>query len=333
MTTLISNFILVLILSAVVGVAPGTAIAITIAKSVTLSTPNGGDFTLPTADKKVIDTKQLRGSNLIIVFGFTKCKAICPLVLNKLKSMKSQLSESQRAITKIIFISVDPVRDTNESIKNYVSSFDPDFLSGTDKDKNLKKILHQFGARYHRFKTKNNFILVDHTSDIYIVNKKGIWTDTLKADASAEQLLASLKVSDSVDSFESRFPKSRQVQLEVVSSKQCNLTTSDCSFSLQNETFKISIQGRPVQALNDFKVLITSQQNSKLKPVAVDFEGVLLSMGYIRPMFTQEKNNLFLARINLPVCELKTMQWKVTIVFTDSSNKNYAKQFRLNSAG
>lgn len=299
------------------------------AKTYSLSTPSGGDFSLPLAGHKKFNTSELRGSNLFIVFGFTHCKSVCPLTLNRLKSTYSLLSREDKKNVKVLFVSVDNERDNLEALKNYVTAFDSSFLSGTTNDKDLKKILERFGARYYRYKTKNKNILVDHTSDIYVINKKGVWADTLSFDASPEDLLGSLKKSDSIENFEQRFPNSRQLEL-IKPAKPCIFENAQCELNILKNKFTLSLSEFPLKTDKKFSVqLKTCHSDSELVPVEGDFTGVELYMGYIRPSFKSVDPSLYALEVSLPVCELKKMNWLLTLVFKHKNGHHYATQVKL----
>ncbi len=301
------------------------------AKTFVLYSPSGGDFQLPTVQNKKINTKELRGSNIALVFGFAHCASVCPLILRRLKETLALLSPAERDHTKVLFISVDNERDTLKSLNTFVTGFDPHFLSGTTIDKNLKTILHQFGARYHRFKTKNDSLLVDHTSDIYIINKKGIWANTLKAESTPEEMIKALRNSDQIQNISERFPASLSLEL-VGSDHDCDLAVRDCKIKVLEESFLISVSNRPIQTLRPFAVLVTSlSANHKLNPIEVDFDGVNLSMGYIRPQFSNSTPSQSLANVTLPYCELAKMNWRLTFVFKNANNRSLAAQLKLSS--
>lgn len=288
----------------------------TYAKTFILNAPQGGDFSTSN-----VNSKNFRGKNIFLLFGFTHCQSICPLALSKLKELKSKLSDEQRNNTEVIFVSVDNINDKVKNVQSWVASFDKSFIGTTANDNELKNILSLFGARYYRIKTKNNKLLVDHSTDIFLINKNGIWADTLSFNASVEELRNSLVKSDLVKNFEDRFPASKL--LEALPGK-CNLTLKDCNF----KNFSVKANARPLKIQNQLSIEVLTK-NNELTPVEANFEGVEAYMGHIRPAFALNKNKSYVTQITLPVCEFKKMNWKVTLILKDKNNKYYAQELTL----
>lgn len=300
------------------------------AKTLVLNSPSGGDFKLPLAEKKQFDTSKLKEHSIILVFGFTQCKSVCPLTMNRLKEAFLKLSSEEQAKTKILFVSVDNERDDLAKASAYAQAFHPQFSGSTTNDKELKKILSQFGARYYRYRTPNKTLLVDHTSDIYVVNKKGIWAKTLSFDASADQVLTALKEAEAVQSFEERFPKSKPTRL--VKNKRCDLSKADCLLKIGTSEFAVSLSPRPAKLQQKMNLLL-KPKNSGLhaNPVEVDLQGIELNMGYLRPQFTKTPEGFYSASFELPLCELKKMNWLLTFIFSNETKQNLAGQLQLTS--
>ena len=125
------------------------------AKTLVFSSPQGGDFKIGFNAQESIQTKKLRGSNIILLFGYTQCKSVCPFSLRNIKSALDQMSLESKRNIKVVFISVDNERDQFQKIKEFLKPFGSEFIGTSGKDSDLKKILARFGARHYRFKTEN----------------------------------------------------------------------------------------------------------------------------------------------------------------------------------
>lgn len=300
------------------------------AKTLVLDSPRGGEFKLPLADKKFFDTSKLKDHSIVLVFGFTQCKSICPLTMNHLKEAFVKLSPEEQAKTKILFVSVDNERDDLAKAQAYAQAFHPQFSGSTAEDPVLKKVLSQFGARFYRYRTPNKTLLVDHTSDIYVVNKKGIWAKTLSFDSSAEQILLALKEAENIKSFEERFPKSKPLQLSK--NKACDLSKADCLLKIGKSEFKVSLSPRPAKLQQKMNLVLTPTDSSTdLNPTEVDLQGIELNMGYLRPQFKKSSEGFYTASFELPFCELKKMNWVLTFIFSAETKQNFAGQLQLTS--
>ena len=288
------------------------------AKTLIFSAPQGGDFKIKTGSKDFLDTKTLRGNNILLFFGYTKCKSICPFTFKNLQQALTELSLDDRQNTKIVFVSVDTDRDRPTEIASYAKSFGPEFNGGTNTDKALKEILKMYGARYYKFKTSSGAVLIDHTSDLFIINKKGLWTDSLKFDASSKEIISALKKANTLDKKEQIFPESRIVK--IIKNSPCTLNTSECLFTINTAKYSLSVSDKNIRPNTDYKLILTAlskDENQTTTPVEVDIQGVELSMGYNRPGFKQDltNKNIYTALFSLPQCEIKKMNWTLTLIF------------------
>ncbi len=303
---------------------------ISFGKTLVFSSPQGGDFKIGLNLESPLDTKKFRGSNVILLFGYTNCKSVCPFSLRTIKKAIEEMSDFDKKNIKVIFISVDNERDRSQQIDNFLKPYGPEFIGTTGSDVNLRQILSKYGARYYRYKTENNKLLVDHSSDFFIINKKGFWTHTLPFDASSSEIISALSKSDQLTQHEKTYPQSISVQL--VKTKRCDLNLNSCNFTIQNENFIVELEKKSVrpQYENKFIIKSTKKTNSKIIPVEVDIEGVDTYMGYNRPRFVTNKDATE-ATFNLPACELKKMSWDATLIFKNSQNKFFAVQYEFQS--
>ena len=87
----------------------------------------GGDFELTGPEGKEISSEIFRGKVMLIYFGYTYCPDVCPMVLSHLKKGMLDLKEQAKDV-QVLFISIDPERDTHEKLKDYVPYFYPTFI-------------------------------------------------------------------------------------------------------------------------------------------------------------------------------------------------------------
>ncbi|MDH5387557.1 MAG: SCO family protein [Gammaproteobacteria bacterium] len=108
-----------------------------------------------------------------VFFGYTSCPDICPTTLHTLNSVMDRLGKEHVDIfpdTQIIFVSVDPERDTVDSLTDYVTFFNKDFIGLTGDKKNIDNFTQSFGAGYMMGQEISpGEYLVAHTSAIFLV--------------------------------------------------------------------------------------------------------------------------------------------------------------------
>ena len=91
---------------------------------------SGGDFELTGPDGKEISSKSFRGKVMLIYFGYTYCPDVCPMTLSHLKVGMLELAEEAKGV-QVLFVSIDPERDTRDKLNEYVPYFHPDFIGLT----------------------------------------------------------------------------------------------------------------------------------------------------------------------------------------------------------
>lgn len=137
------------------------------------------DFKLTAAGNKTLGLDELKGKWSFIFFGYTHCPDVCPLTLRILGQAFKILEKKPEIFPEIqgIFISVDPKRDTPESLKEYVSYFNDRFIGVTGSVAELDGFSRQMSALYtlhadEAGKSGDNY-LVSHNSTIFLVDPQG----------------------------------------------------------------------------------------------------------------------------------------------------------------
>jgi len=102
------------------------------------------DFELKDTNGQPFHLSDVEGDLALVYFGYTFCPDVCPLTLWDVKKALKDLEGRERV--KVIFVSVDPERDTPEVLGRYLSAFDPDFIGLTDDFKKVETVMQPFGA-------------------------------------------------------------------------------------------------------------------------------------------------------------------------------------------
>lgn len=133
-----------------------------------------GDFELTDQDAHPFEFSRLRGQTTLVFFGFTHCPDICPTTLFNLKLSDESRDRALPRAT-VVMISVDGDRDTPAAMKSYLASFSPDFIGLTGDPRAVRDIAARFLAVFFKGlpQDKSGNYLVEHTSQIYLVDKDG----------------------------------------------------------------------------------------------------------------------------------------------------------------
>lgn len=133
-------------------------------------------FELLDQHRRPFDLEGLKGKWSFVFFGYTSCPDICPTTLATLSSLIRKLQTGSQALSdiQVVFVSVDPRRDTPEVIENYLKYFNETFRGVTGAQPDIDNLTRQFGAGYLiEPETAPGHYLVNHTSSIFLVDPQG----------------------------------------------------------------------------------------------------------------------------------------------------------------
>jgi protein SCO1 len=152
-----------------------------------------GDIVLRSASGPV-RLSEYEGKVVLLYFGYTSCPDVCPTSLAKLKTALSELSAESAAQVQVVFISVDPDRDTPERLEQYVHVFGSDFIgaSGTRGEVDLIAESHGVYYKINPPDGDGNYT-VDHSSYIYVIDRQGYLVMNWGHDTQPEEISADLK--------------------------------------------------------------------------------------------------------------------------------------------
>ncbi len=131
------------------------------------------DFTLTSHMGQPVSLSDFRGQLVLLYFGYTACPDVCPATLAELH--KARLALGQRADeVQVLMITVDPERDTEAILGDYLAHFDPTFIGLTGSPDQIAKVATYYGIFYQRRESDSVLgYLVDHTASVTVVDKKG----------------------------------------------------------------------------------------------------------------------------------------------------------------
>lgn len=153
------------------------------------NTIQGGDFTLQSADGPV-SMKSLRGKVVLLYFGYTFCPDVCPTSLALIAESLKQLTPVEQKRVQMVFVSVDPERDTPKQLKQYVTFFRPGSIGLTGTPEEIAKVAKEYGVVYRKQKVSSAAgYVIDHSSFTYILGPDGtLRGKVLHAAAPAEMV-------------------------------------------------------------------------------------------------------------------------------------------------
>lgn len=161
---------------------------------ITGSTAFGKDFSLLDPDGKVRTLADFKGKVVVMFFGYTQCPDICPTTLTEMRQVMALMGPQSDKV-QVLFVTVDPERDTAEILKQYVPAFDPRFLGLRPADEAaLEKVTKDFKIYYKKVPgSKPGTYTMDHTAGSYAFDPEGRLRLYIKHAQGPETLAHDLK--------------------------------------------------------------------------------------------------------------------------------------------
>ncbi len=159
---------------------------------------------LQTTQKKPLQSKFFKNKWTFLYFGFTHCPDVCPAALSKLKNLNDSLKTFDSTLadrSQYLIVSVDPGRDTIQSLKDYLNIFDPSFIGVLGDPKETSGFSKQFNVMYSKVEADNadsDDYQIDHSAQVIIINPQGDYQGYIRPNFEVSQLLPALKTLNRV---------------------------------------------------------------------------------------------------------------------------------------
>lgn len=133
----------------------------------------------------------LEGGFHLLFFGFTNCPDICPVTLQVLANIKPRLEQRfGEDAPGIVFVSVDPARDTPEHIAEYLENFDPAFTGVTGSDEALAPLLDTLGVAVRKQEAEGRSYNVTHSGHVFVIGPEGRWRAVFRPSTDGDVLVS-----------------------------------------------------------------------------------------------------------------------------------------------
>jgi len=156
-----------------------------IAQEIELTRGNGSSFRL----------SETRGKIVLLFFGYTSCPDVCPTTLAELKLALEKLGEEKAKQVQVLFVTVDPERDTPERIQEYVDHFNKDFIGLSGAESDLANAWKNYGVFRETVEgTSAAGYLVNHTARVTLIDQQGNMRISFAFDTPVEDIVHDLKL-------------------------------------------------------------------------------------------------------------------------------------------
>ncbi|HBO3549347.1 cytochrome c oxidase copper chaperone SenC [Pseudomonas aeruginosa] len=143
-------------------------------------------------DGQAVSTASLKGRWHLLFFGYTFCPDVCPTTLAQLRELQGKLPQEVRDDLQVVFVSVDPNRDTPQQIKQYLGYFNAGFQGLTGTPENIQKLANAMSIPYIPADTSKPNYTVDHSGNLVIIGPDGEQHGFIRAPLNNAKLEAQL---------------------------------------------------------------------------------------------------------------------------------------------
>ena len=155
--------------------------------------PIGGPFTLTDHNGRLRRDTDFRGRVMLVYFGYTTCPDVCPIDLQQIGLALNQLGPLAREVAPV-FITLDPQRDTQALLSQYMPAFHPQLVGLRGTDAQTRRVAEAYKVFYQQVPVSGWLrYTVDHSSFIYLMGKDGKYLGFLPPSTPAERITAVLR--------------------------------------------------------------------------------------------------------------------------------------------
>jgi protein SCO1 len=131
------------------------------------------DFSLADADGKLRTMADFKGKAVVLFFGYAQCPDVCPTTMTDMTQVKQQLGADADKL-QVLFVTVDPERDTPQVMKAYMGAFDPSFVALIPTPAQLPALAKDFKVYYKKVdgKTPTSYSM-DHSAALFVYDRQG----------------------------------------------------------------------------------------------------------------------------------------------------------------
>jgi protein SCO1/2 len=152
----------------------------------------GGPFRLLDQNRRPVTDADFRGKPFLVFFGFTHCPDICPTALFEMSEVLRRLGPDAEK-TAVLFVSVDPERDTPEKLKEYLSSFHPRIVGLTGSPQEIADVEKAYRVYAKKVPLDGGGYTMDHSAIVYLMDKDGRFVAPFNLKRTADEAAADLR--------------------------------------------------------------------------------------------------------------------------------------------
>lgn len=129
------------------------------------------DFSLQGTNGQELKLSHYRGKVVLLAFGYSSCRSVCPITLNTLAQTLHGMASAAAGV-QVVYVTVDPQRDTPARLKAFLENFSQTFIGGTGTEKQLQLVRKDYGVTATKIPDGKSYVY-DHSSSIYLIDRIG----------------------------------------------------------------------------------------------------------------------------------------------------------------
>lgn len=123
-------------------------------------------------DGRPLDLARYKGKVVMLAFGFSNCGEVCPITLATLAGARKKLGAAAEDV-QVVYVTVDPERDTAAQMKKYLAAFDPTFVGGVGTREQIDAAQKRYGISSTKIVSPGGGYTIGHSSSIYLIDRSG----------------------------------------------------------------------------------------------------------------------------------------------------------------
>ena len=124
----------------------------------------------------------------LLFFGFTHCPEICPTTLSQLSEITENL-QNPIDLTNIVFITLDPKRDTQDHLKEYIQYFNENVIAITGQINEIKKLADNWNVFFETLGSSEENYNINHTATVFMLDRTGVFRGTIAWGENEESVI------------------------------------------------------------------------------------------------------------------------------------------------
>jgi protein SCO1/2 len=153
----------------------------------------GGDFSLPSTLGRDVSLSDLEGKLVLLNFGYTTCPDVCPAALSRMREVLKAV-DPQAEQLQLVFITIDPERDTVDKLRDYLAYFDPSFIGMGGNTEHISQAAALFKVYFEKEMMASDIAYgFAHSDQIYLLDRQGRVRATFGSSVTPAQMAADVQ--------------------------------------------------------------------------------------------------------------------------------------------